>query len=51
MTSHRATLPASTERPTRRPSPSLRSLSPLRLTTTQTSLRESSGAEVHDPVS
>jgi hypothetical protein len=51
MTTHRATPPAPAKRSTRRPSSHPRGLSPLHPATAQTSLRESSGAEVHDPVS
>ena len=51
MTTRRTTPPAPAERSARRLSPSPRRLSRARPATSQTSLRESSGAEVHDPVS
>lgn len=51
MTNHRPASSPPADHPTRRASPCPHGLSRARLATAQTSLRESSGAEVHDPVS
>lgn len=51
MTTHRANPPAPAKRSARRLSPSLRRPSCARPATTQTSLRQRSGTEVHAPVS